>query len=220
MEHHLETSPTGTFRVVEAEVEVEEALDIQEAPSNPRIGVEVGATIRRNTTSGMPHNHLALVEGDQFKPRLKEHGGRLIIVEIATMPLKRDLRIEIPRKKIPPPITLKILMKKRGLEAPAQEKIDIGGTEAMKDMSPEEIIMMRAETPIEAMEPAQVGGSTVRPEETMTMTDMKEEIRALGTDLIQDQDTRGKTHQMEAEDTLDITGEGDAKGPWVMKGPS
>ena len=212
MEHHLETSPTGTFRVVEEEVEAEEELDILEVPSNPRIGVEVGATMR-NTASGMPHNHLALVEGDQFKLRLKEHGGRLIIVEIATMPLKRDLRIEIPRKKIPPPTTLKILMKKRGLEAPAQEKIDIGGTEAMKDMSPEEIIMMRAETPIEAMEPAQVGGSTVRPEETMTMIDMKEGIRALGTDLNQDQDTRGKTHQMEAEDTLDTTGDGDAKGP-------
>ena len=206
--------------MVEEGVEVEEQQDTQEVPPNPRIGVEVGATTRRNTTSGMPHNHLALVEGDQFKPRLKEHGGRLIIVEIATMPLKRDLRIETPRKRILPPTTLKIMMKKRGLEVPAPERTDIGGTEAMKDMSPEEIIMMRAETPTEAMVPAQVGGSTVRPEEAMTMTDMKEGIRALGTNLNQDQDTRGKTHQTEAEDTLDTTGDGDAKGPWVMKGPS
>ena len=205
--------------MVEEEVEAEEELDIPEVPSNPRIGVEVGAT-RRNIASGMPHNHLALVEGDQFKPRLRGHGGRLTIVETATVLPKRDLRIETPRKMIFPPTILKILMTERGLEVPAPERIDTEGTEAMKDMTPEEIIMMRVETPTEIMVPVQVGGSTVRSEETMTMTGMKEEIRAPGIDLIQDQDIRGKTHQMEAEDTLDITGEGDAKGPWVMKGPS
>ena len=70
------------------------------------------------------------------------------------------------------------------------------------------------------MVPALVGGNTAQPEEAMTMTGMIEEIIAPGIDLTQDQGTRGKTHQMEAEDTLDTTGEGDAKGPWVMKGPS
>ena len=111
-------------------------------------------------------------------------------------------------------------MIERGLEVPAPEIIDTEGTEAMKDMTPGEVIMMRAETPVEIMVPAPVGGNIVQPEEIRNMTGMIGEIRAPGIDLIQDQDIRGKTHQMEVEDTLDITGEGDAKGPWVMKGPS
>ena len=63
MQHHLETSPLETFRVVEVEAEAEEELDTPEVPSNPRIGAEVEAT-RKNTINGMPHSHLALVEGD------------------------------------------------------------------------------------------------------------------------------------------------------------
>ena len=141
-------------------------------------------------------------------------------METATVLPKRDLRIETPRIRIFPPTILKILMTERGLEVPAPEIIDTEGTEAMKDMTPGEIIMMRAETPVEIMVPAPVGGNIVQPEEIRNMTDMIEETRAPGIDLIQDLDIRGKTHQMEAEDTLDITGEGDAKGPWVMKGPS
>ena len=183
MEHHLETSPTGTFRVVEEEVEAEEELDTQEVPSNPRIGVEVGATMR-STTSGMPHKQLTLVEGQQL--RLRRHGGRLTLVEIAIMSLRRDLRIEIPRKKTPLPTTPENMMTKRGLEVPAPEMTDIGGTEAMKDITPEEITMMRVETSVETMVPVLVGGSTVRSEETIIMTGKKEGTRAPGTDQIQD----------------------------------
>ena len=219
MEHHPETSPTGTFRVVEEEVEAEEELDTQEVPSNPRIGVEVGATMR-STASGMPHNHLALVEGHQLRLRLRRHGGRLTVVEIATMSLKKDLRTETPRKRTLLPTTPKIMMTERGLEVPAPEMTDIGGTEAMKDITPEEITMMRVETTVEIMVPAQVGGSIVRSEETIIMTGKKEGTRAPGIDQIQDLDTRGKTLQMKAGDTRDTIGEGDAKGPWVMKGPS
>ena len=147
MEHHLETSPTGTFRVVEEEVEAEEVQDIPEVPPNPRIGVEVGAT-RMNTTSGMPPNHLALVEGDQFKPRLRGHGGILTIVEIIIVLPKKDLRTETLRKRIFPPIILKTMMTGKGPEVPAPERTDTEGIEAMIDMTPEETIMMRAGTPI------------------------------------------------------------------------
>ena len=183
MEHHLETSPIGTFRVVEEEVEAEEEMDIPEVLPNPRIGVEEGAT-RKNIVNGMPHNHLALVEGDQSKPRLRGHGGTLTIVETAIVLPKRDLRIETPRKMIFPPTILKILMIERGLEVPAPEIIDTEGTEAMKDMTPGEVIMMRAETPVQIMVPAPVGGNIVQPEEIRNMTDMIGETRAPGIDLI------------------------------------
>ena len=51
-----------TFRVVEGGVEVEEQEDTPEVPPNPRTGAEVETTVM-NTTSGMPHKQLALVEG-------------------------------------------------------------------------------------------------------------------------------------------------------------
>ena len=202
--------------MVEEEAEAEEELDTPEVPSNPRIGVEVEAT-RRSTTNGMPHSHLALVEGDQLKLRLRGHGGILTIVETVIVQPRKGLRIETPR--IFPPITPKNLMTGREPEVPAPERIDTEEKEAMKDMTPGETIIMRAEIPTGIMGPALVGGNTVRPEETMTMTDIIEETRAQGIGLTQDLDTRGKTRQMKVGDTLVTTGEGDAKGPWVMKGP-
>ena len=202
--------------MAEEEVEAEEELVTPEAPSNPRIGVEAEAT-RRSTANGMPHSLLALVEGDQFKLRLRGHGGKLTIVEAAIIPPKKGLRIETPR--IFPPTTLKNLMTGREPEVPAPERIDTEEKEAMKDMTPGETIMMRAEIPTGIMGPALVGGNIVRPEETKTMTDIAEEIRAQGIGLAQDLDTRGKTRQMKVGDTLVTTGDGDAKGPWVMKGP-
>ena len=149
--------------MVEEGVEVEEQQDTQEVPSNPRIGVEVGASMR-STTSGTPHKQLTLVEGQQL--RLRRHGGRLTIVEIAIMSHRRDHKIENLRKEILQPTTPEIMMTKRGLGVLALEKIDIGETEAMKDIITEEIIMMKEEIMAEIMVLAQVGGSIVRSEET------------------------------------------------------
>ena len=109
----------------------------------------------------------------------------------------------------------------KGPEAPAPERIDIEEKEAMTDMTPEEAIMMRAESPVGTMGPAPVGGNIVRPEETMTMIDTTEGTRAqgIGQTPLQDLDTLGRTHQVKEGDTQVTTGEGDAKGPWVMRGP-
>ena len=200
-----------TLRVAEEEVEAEEDLVTPEAPSNPRIGVEVEAT-RMSITNGMPLSPLALVEGDQPIVRLKGHGGTLIIVVVAITPPKKDPRTGTTR--IFPLTTLKNLMiRRRGPEAPAPEIIDIGEKEALKDIILEENIMMRAENPIGIMGPAQVGGNTAQPEETKIMIDMVEETRAQDIGLALDLDTRGKTHQVKAGDTLVTTGDGDAKGP-------
>ena len=79
--------------------------------------------------------------------------------------------------------------------------------------------MMKKETTEEIMVPAQVEESIVQLEETTIMTGKIEEIRAPDIDQIQGPDIGGRTPQMKAEDTLDTTGEGDAKGPLVMEGP-
>ena len=196
--------------MAEEEVEAEEGLATPEAPSNPRIGVEVEAT-RMSITNGMPLSPLALVEGDQPIVRLKGHGGTLIIVVAAITPPKKDPRTGTTR--IFPHTIQKNLMIERGPEAPAPEIIDIGEKEALKDIILEENIMMRAENPIGIMGPAQVGGSTAQPEGTKSMIDMVEETRAQDIDIALDLDTRGKTHQVKAGDTLVTTGDGDAKGP-------
>ena len=171
--------------MVEEGVEVEEQQDTQEVPSNPRIGVEVGASMR-STTSGTPHKQLTLVEGQQL--RLRRHGGRLTIVEIAIMSHRRDHKIENLRKEILQPTTPEIMMIKRGPEVPALEMTDIGETEARKDIIPEEITMMKEETTVEIMVPAQVGGSIVRSEEITIMTDKTEGTKAPDKDQTQDLD--------------------------------
>ena len=150
---------------------------------------------------------------------MKSHGGRLIIVEIAIMYHRRSLRIESLRKEILQYITPENMMIKRGLEVPAPEMIDIGEIEAWKDIIPEEAIMMKEETTEEIMVPAQVEESIVQLEETTIMTGKIEEIRAPDIDQILGPDIGERTPQMKAEDTLDTTGEGDAKGPLVMEGP-
>ena len=158
VKHHLETSPTETFRVVEEGAEVEEQQDTLEVPTNPRIGADVRASMM-TTASGMPHKQLTLVEGLQL--RLKRLGGRLTIVETAIMSHRRDHIIEIPL-----PTTPEISMTERGLGVPAPEKIDIGETEAMKDIITEEIIMMKVEIMAEIMVLVQAEGSIVQSEET------------------------------------------------------
>ena len=203
--------------MVEEEVEAEEELDTPEVPSNPRIGVEVEAT-RMSITNGMPLSPLALVEGDQPIVRLKGHGGTLIIVVAAITPPKKDPRTGTVR--IFPLTTLKNLMiRRRGPEAPAPEIIDIGEKEVLIDITLEENTMMRVENLIGIMGLAQVEGITAQPEGTKSMIDMAEEIRAQDIDIALDLDTRGKTHQVKAGDTLVTTGDGDAKGPKVMIGP-
>ena len=109
---------------------------------------------------------------------------------------------------------------KRGPEVPALEGTDIEEIEVWKDIIPEETILMKEEITGENMVPVLVEENTVQQEETIAMTDMIEEIRAPDTGKTLGLDIEEKTLQMKAEDTLDITGEGDAKGPWVMKGPS
>ena len=79
--------------------------------------------------------------------------------------------------------------------------------------------MMKTEIIEEIMVPARVEGSIVQLEETITMIGKTGETRAQDTEQILGPDTGGKTPQMRAEDTLDTTGEGDAKGPLVMEGP-
>ena len=74
--------------------------------------------------------------------------GILTIVEIIIVLPKKDLRTETLRKRIFPPIILKTMMTGKGPEVPAPERTDTEGIEAMKDMTPEETIMMRAGTPI------------------------------------------------------------------------
>ena len=185
VKHHPETSPTETFRVVEEGAEVEEQQDTLEVPPNPRIGVEVRASMM-TTASGMPHKQLTLVEGLQL--RLKRLGGRLTIVETAIMSHRRDHIIENLRKEILLPTTPEISMTERGLGVLAPEKIDIGETEAMKDIIPEEITMMKEETTVEIMVPAQVRGSIVRSEEITIMTGKTEGTRAPDIDQIQDLD--------------------------------
>ena len=199
-----------TLRVAEEEVEAEEDLVTPEAPSNPRIGAEVEA-IRKNTVNGMPHSHLALVEGDQFKPSLRGHGGVLTKVQTTTVKPRKGLRTETP--KIFPPTTPKNLMTGKGPEAPAPERIDIEEKEAMTDMTPEEAIMMRAESPVGTMGPAQAVETTAQAEENMIKTDMAEETRAQDIDLAPDPDIQEKNLQMKAGDTLVTIGDGDAKGP-------
>ena len=140
-------------------------------------------------------------------------------MEIAIVLHKRTLGIESLKEVTHQVTTPEIMMIKRGPEVPAPEMTDIGETEARKDIIPEETTMMKEETTVEIMVPAQVEGSIVRSEETTIMTGKIEGTRAPGIDQIQDLDTQGKTFQMKAEDTLDTTGEGDAKGPLVMEGP-
>ena len=66
-------------------------------------------------------------------------------------------------------------------------------------------------TTAETMELAQATETTVLIEETMNM---KED-----TEMIQDLDTLGRARQMKVGDTLVTIGDGDAKGPLVIKGP-
>ena len=200
----------------EEEVEAEEDLATPGAPSNPRIGAEAEAT-RRSITNGMPLSLLALVEGVQVKVRLRDHGGTLTIVVVATATPRKGLRTETPRTF--PPTILRNMMTERGPEAPAPETTDTEEIEAMKDITPEETTMMRAETPTGIMRPVPVGENIAQPEETKIMKDMAEETRAQDIGLAQDLDTLGKTHQVKAGDTLVTIGDGDAKGPQVMKGP-
>ena len=140
-------------------------------------------------------------------------------MEIAIVLHKRTLGIESLKEVTHQATTPKIMMTKRGPEVPAPEMIDIEEIGAWIDIIPEEDIMMKTEITEEIMVLARVEGSIVQLEETIIMIGKTGETRAQDTDQIQGPDIGGKTPQMKAEDTLDTTGEGDAKGPLVMEGP-
>ena len=110
--HHLETSPKGTFRVVEEEEEAEELLDTVEDPTNPRIGEGERTDIMRTIKPGMPHSQLG------GRHRMVMVGGELITVIVTRMNLKRSLRIETPM--VTPPRNMRQGRMKRGKEPGAQ----------------------------------------------------------------------------------------------------
>ena len=91
----------------------------------------------------------------------------------------------------------------RGLEVLAQEIPSIGEKEVQTDTNQEESIMKNI---AETMGPAQATETTAQVEETMSMKEQD-------TEMILDPDTQGRVLQMRAGDTLDIIGDGDAKGP-------
>ena len=153
------------------------------------------------TTNGMPHNHLGMVEGDHLRANLKGPGGMKTLVATVVIPIKKEPRIGTT--KISPHIPLKAMMIAKELEALVQETPDIGEKEAQTDTNPEESTM---KITIETMGPAQATETTAQIEETMNMKEQD-------TEMILDPDTQGRVLQMKAEDTLDITGDGDAKGP-------
>ena len=123
--HHLETSPVETFRVVEAEEEIEELQDIVEEPQAtveeppiPRIGEREEKTMIRTIRNGMMGKQPVQVKARNHRK------NTVIMVTIVT-----------PRKNLregnPQGTTLKTLRKRKGQEVPVPERKDtIGGIEA------------------------------------------------------------------------------------------
>ena len=126
--HHLETSPVETFRVVEAEEEVEELQDIVEEPQAtveeppiPRIGEREERTMIRTTRNGMIPKQPAQV-------RAKSHRKNIvnIVTIVTTVTPRKGLRKGNPQGTI-----LRTSRKRREQEVPALERKDIvGGKEA------------------------------------------------------------------------------------------
>ena len=123
--HHLETSPVETFRVVEAEEEVEELQDTVEElqatveePPIPRIGEREGMVMMRTTRNGMTHRQPVPV-------RARNH-RKITVITVITVTLRKNLR-----KGNPLGTTLRTLRKRKGQEVLVPEKKDIvGGKEA------------------------------------------------------------------------------------------
>ena len=186
--------------MAEAGAEAEGDLATPEAPPNPRIGVEVEATMM-NIANGMLPSPLGMVEGDHPRASLREPGGRVISVVTAITPPKKEPRTGTTRMS--PPIPQKGMMTERGLEAPAPEIIGTEEREVRIDTILEESTIMNT---IETMGLVQVVETTAQVEETMSMAEQD-------TELILDPDIPGRVLQMKTEDTLVTTGDGGAKGP-------
>ena len=152
-------------------------------------------------TNGMLHNHLGMVEGDHLRASLKGPGGKKTSVAAVVTSIKREPRTGTT--KTSPHIPLKAMMIAKELEVLAQETPGIGEKEAQTDTNPEESTMKNI---AETMGPAQATETTAQVEETMSMKEQD-------TEMILDPDTQGRVLQMRAGDTLDIIGDGDAKGP-------
>ena len=128
MMHHLETSPVETFRVVEAEEEIEELQDIVEEPQaiveeppTPRIGEGEERTMIRTTRNGM-------ISKQPTQVRAKSHRRNIvnIVIIVVTVTPKKGLRKGNTQNTI-----LRISRKRREQEVLALERKDIeGGKEA------------------------------------------------------------------------------------------
>ena len=121
--HHPETSPVETFRVVEAEEEVEELQDIVEEPQAtveeppiPRIGEREEKTMIRTIRNGMICRQTVQI-------RARNHRKNTVIM-VTIVTLRKNLREENPQGT-----TLKTLRKRKEQEVPVR-KDTIGGIEA------------------------------------------------------------------------------------------
>ena len=121
--HHPETSPVETFRVVEAEEEVEDLQDIVEEPQDtakdppiPKIGEREEMNMTETTRNGMIGKQLVQVKA-------RDHRKNTVIIVI-TVTLRKNLREENPQGT-----TLKTLRKRKEQEVPVRRDT-IGGIEA------------------------------------------------------------------------------------------
>ena len=123
--YHLETSPVETFRVVEAEEEVEELQDTVEEPQAtveeppiPRIGEREGMAMMRTIRNGMTHRQPVQV-------RARNHRKNIVTIATTVTP-RKGLRKGNPQGTI-----LRTSRKRKEQEVPALERKDIvGGKEA------------------------------------------------------------------------------------------
>ena len=218
--HHLETSPTVTFRVVEEEGEEEVQWGTAEEPTNPRIGEGARILMKRNIRTGMLHSQLDPVRVRRLKKM--SHGGTKTIA--TTVSPRRNLRIEIPLGTLPEIMKIEIMKKGKEQEAQVLEVRDIiEGTEAWIDRVVEETTMMIEESiEVDIILVEENIAQIDRTEENTAQIDRTEEITAPDTDKIDktaDLGTEEITHLKKAEGTLVTIDEGDAKGPLVMEGP-
>ena len=122
--HHPETSPVETFRVVEAEEEVEELQDTVEEPQAtveeppiPRIGEREGMAMMRTIRNGMTHRQPVQV-------RARNHRKNIVIIATTVTPRKS-------LKGNPHGTILRTSRKRKEQEVLAPERKDIaGGIEA------------------------------------------------------------------------------------------
>ena len=109
--HHPETSPVETFRVVEAEEEVEDLQDIVEEPQAtaedppiPKIGEREERNMTETTRNGMIGNQLVQVKARDHRTN--------IVITVVTVTLRKNLREENPQGT-----TLETLRKRKEQEA-------------------------------------------------------------------------------------------------------